>query len=96
MNYILDLSEYYLDLEIKYNYQEYLEHIKLLKEFKKTHKNYNYTIYNKNIFKNINIHIIENKQIIISKINKPITHFVIYNEKLIKAIENFNAPIKER
>ena len=92
---ILDLSKFYYDKKIKYNYDEYLEHIKLIKKFKKNNKNYTYKTNNKNIFNNINIYIIENKQIIISKINNPITNFVIYHPMLITAIQNFSAPINE-
>lgn len=92
---ILDLSKFYYDKKIKYNYDEYLEHIELIKKFKKNNKNYTYKTNNKNIFNNINIYIIENKQIIISKINNPITNFVIYHPMLITAIQNFSAPINE-
>jgi hypothetical protein len=91
----LDLSKYYYDKKIIYNYDEYLEHIELTKKFKKANKNYNYKINNKNVFNNINIYIIENKQVIISKINNPITNFVIYHPMLINAIQNFVAPINE-
>lgn len=92
---ILDLSKFYYDKKIKYNYDEYLEHIELIKKFKKNNKNYTYKTNNKNIFNNINIYIIKNKQIIISKINNPITNFVIYHPMLITAIQNFSAPINE-
>ena len=91
----LDLSKFYYDKKIKYKYDEYLEHIELIKEFKKNNKNYTYKTNNKNIFNNINIYIIENKQVIISKINNPITNFVIYHPMLITAIQNFAAPINE-
>ena len=93
---ILDLSKYYFDKEIKYNYNEYKEHIELTKKFKKDNKNYNFKINSNNIFKNINIYIIEDKQVIISKTNNPITHFVIYHPLLITAIQNFKAPINEK
>ena len=94
---ILDLSKYFYDKkDILYTYEDYLEHIKLMKEFKKKNKNYNYKINNNNIFKNININIIDDKQVIISKSNTPITHFVIYNPKLIDAIKKFEVPIKEK
>lgn len=93
---ILDLSKYYFDEEIKYNYDEYKEHIELTKKFKKENKNYIFKSNDKNIFKNINIYIIEDKQVIISKINKPITNFVIYHPQLISAIQNFKAPINEK
>lgn len=93
----LDLSKYFYDKkEILYTYNQYQEHIKSLKDFKKNNKNYNYKINKNNIFKNINIHIINERQIIISKSNLPITHFVIYNKILIDAIKNFNVPIKEK
>ena len=92
---ILDLSKYYFDKEIKYNYNEYKEHIELTKNFKKDNKNYSFKTSDKNIFKNISVYIIENKQVIISKINKPITNFVIYHPQLITAIQNFKAPINE-
>ena len=85
-NNILDLSNYYKDLDIKYSYQEYLKHIKLLKEFKKNNKNYNYKLINNYIYKNINIYIIDNKQLIISKVNNQFK-CVIKNPILIKAIE---------
>lgn len=93
---MLDLSRFYYDKEISYNYQEYQEHINLLNKFKKENKNYSYKTNDKNIFKNINIYIIEDKQVIISKINNPITNFVIYHPILINAIQKFRAPIKEK
>ena len=92
----LDLSKYYYDNKIIYNYDEYLEHIELIIKFKKDYKNYNYKINNKNVFNNINIFVIDNKQVIISKVNNPITNFVIYHPMLINAIQNFVAPINEK
>ncbi len=92
----LDLSKYYYDNKIIYDYDEYLEHIELIKKFKKDYKNYNYKINNKNVFNNINIFVIDNKQVIISKVNNPITNFVIYHPMLINAIQNFVAPINEK
>lgn len=91
----LDLSEIFYNKEIVYNYDTYKQHIENLKEYKKDNKNYNYIINKNNIFNNINIHIINNKEVTISKINNPVTHFVIHHPKLIHAIENFEVPIKE-
>ena len=92
---ILDLARFYYDKKIKYTYDEYLEHIKLLKEFNNNNKNYMYRVNIKNIFNNINIYIINKKQVIISKTNNPITNFVIYHPLLINAIQNFAVPINE-
>ena len=91
----LDLSKFYYNKRIIYNYNEYLEHIELIKEFKKNNKNYIYKTNKKNIFNNINIYIIDNKQVIISKINNPVTNFVMYHPMLITAIQSFVAPINE-
>lgn len=91
INYYLPLSKIYNSIKIKYSYDDYLEHIKLIKKFK--NKNYNYYLRNNYIFKNINIYIIQNKQVIISKEKNPNIHFVIYHKKLIDAINNYK--IKE-
>ena len=93
---ILDLSKFFYDKRIIYTYEEYKEHLNLLKEFKKNNINYNYKKLKKNIFKNINISIIDDKQVIISKTNSPITHFVIYHPILIDAIRNFKVQIEEK
>ena len=88
--YKLDLSKYFYNkTEIKYSYEDYKEHIAELEKFKEENKNYDYKINEKNVFKNINIHIIENKQVIISKTNLPIIHFVIHYPKLVNAIGKF-------
>lgn len=92
---VLDLSKYYYDKRIQYNYNDYLEHIELNKKFKKNNKNYTYKTNRNYTFNNINVYIINNKQVIISKINNPITNFVIYHPMLINAIQNFVAPINE-
>ncbi len=91
---ILDLSQFYYERNIKYSYKQYLEHIELIKEFTNNNENYICKTSSTNIFNNINIYIIENKQVIISKTNNPITHFVMYHPMLVNAIQNFVVPIK--
>ncbi len=83
----LDLSLIFFNKKIKYNYELYLKHLKLTKS--NQNNNYKYNIYKKNIFKNINIYIIKDKQVIITKTNNPTIHFIIYYPKLINAISNF-------
>ena len=84
----LNLSNYFMK-DLTYSYEDYLEHYKLTQEYMKNNTNYKCIINKNNIFKNINIYIISNKQVIITKINNPIIHFVIYYPKLINAIEKF-------
>lgn len=87
--------KYVLCKKIKYNYEEYLEHLKDTIEFAKKEKNYNVTINDCKIFNNINITILKNNYVILSKNSDPIIHFVIKHPKLVEAIENFNPSVKE-
>ncbi|MBR3161728.1 MAG: helix-turn-helix transcriptional regulator [Bacilli bacterium] len=86
--YYLDLSKVYFGKKIKYNYDLYLRHLNLTKQFR--HSNYKLIINKKNIFNNINIYIIKDKQVIITKTNEPVIHFIIYYPTLINAISNFD------
>ena len=93
-NMSLSLSNIFYNKKVLYNYDEYLEHIKLIKNFK--NKNYSFIVNNKPIFKNINIYIINNKKVIISKENNPSIHFVFYHPKLVSAISKFEVQIIEK
>lgn len=88
-DYSLSLSKFFIDLNIKYTYEDYLEHINLIKKFKKKYEKYNYRLFNNNVFKNINISIISKKVVIISKEMSPTIHFVINHPKLVDSIEKF-------
>lgn len=58
-------------------------------------KNYQYIINEYKTFKNINIHITNNKFVIISKMKSPTIHLVLNHPILIKAIENFDTQLIE-
>ena len=83
----IDLSKICFNKKIIYNYDLYKRHLLLTQKY--TNNNYNYQINKNNIFKNINIYIIKDKQVIITKTNNPTIHFIIYYPKLIDAITNF-------
>ena len=91
----ISLENMFYVKKIKYNYEEYLEHLKDTIEFAKKEKNYNVTINDCKIFNNINITILKNNYVILSKNSDPIIHFVIKHPKLVEAIENFNPAVKE-
>lgn len=91
----ISLENMFYVKKIKYNYEEYLEHLKDTIEFSKKEKNYNVTINDCKIFNNINITILKNNYVILSKNSDPIIHFVIKHPKLVEAIENFNPAVKE-
>ena len=58
-------------------------------EFIKNEKSYNIKKIEKDIFKNIDFYICKNKWISINKKISPEMHFIIHNDKLKSAIENF-------
>jgi arginine utilization protein RocB len=86
----------FYDTKIDYTYEEYLEHLELLKDYKKKHKNYNYKMRHNNTFKNINISLLEDSLFIISKENAPSIHFVFNHPSLINAMKSYKCIIKEK
>ena len=91
----LSLSNCFYENKVYYNYEEYLEHLNLTKDFEKSNKNYKLSTNYKHTFRNIQIHISENNWVMISKDNCPSIHFVIQHPKLRDAIENFIPPVVE-
>ena len=89
----LSLENLFTDKKIKYNYDEYLEHLEELKKFK--NKNYKVVYMDNKTFKNITVTILEKNFVLISKNANPVVHFVIKHPKLIDAINNFNPIVKE-
>ena len=94
-NICLSLENIFYDKKIKYTYNDYLKHLENTKKYAKNNKNYNLTISNNKVFNNINITILNNNYVVISKSANPVIHFVIRHPKLIEAIDNFNPIIIE-
>ena len=91
----LFLADSFFETEIYYTYEDYLEHLKLTKEYSENNTNYKLTFNNHHIFKNIQILILEEHWVMISKNKNPSIHFVIHHPKLRNAIENFIPPVVE-
>ncbi len=91
----LCLSDSFYENKVYYTYEEYVEHLKLTKQFAQNHSNYKLNIKNNHTFKNIQILICEKNWVMVSKDNNPSIHFVIHHPKLRNAIENFIPPIVE-
>ena len=91
----LFLADSFFETEIYYTYEDYLEHLKLTKEYFENNTNYKLTFNNHHIFKNIQILILEEHWVMISKNKNPSIHFVIHHPKLRNAIENFIPPVVE-
>lgn len=83
----LAISELFLDKDIKYTYTEYQEHITLTKQFAQNHSNLLLHFIEDYTFKNIQIRILEDRWVCISKNKAPSIQFVIHQPMLRKAIE---------
>ncbi len=89
----LSLENIFCDLEIKYNYEEYLEHYNSTINYK--NKNYLVISNEYKAFNNINISILKDKYVHLTKSGDPIIHFIIRHKKLMDAIDNFDPLVKE-
>lgn len=94
-NSYLALENIFYEKKIYYTKTEFNKHLKSTKEYAKKNKNYFLNISNNKVFKNINITILTNNYVIVSKSNNPVIHFVIKHEKLMNAITNFYPIVKE-
>lgn len=85
----LSIIDTFIDTKIYYTYEEYLEHLNLLKEYKNNHENYIYTTDVNLAFKNIQITICENKWAMFSKNTHPVIHFYTTHPDLCEGLGNF-------
>lgn len=85
----LSIIDTFIDTKIYYTYEEYLEHLNLLKEYKNNHENYIYTTDVNLAFKNIQITICENKWAMFSKNTHPVIHFYTTHPALCEGLGNF-------
>lgn len=91
----LELDEMFYRHKVKYDYDEYIEHLNMTKKIARENKNYKLEIGKNKTFKNISISILEDKYVIISKSFNPVIHFVIRHPKLVSAISEFRPPVVE-
>lgn len=92
---LLALSGTFIEKEIPYTYEEYIEHLEQCKKYAESHENYTLSISRTQTFRNIQIHILENKWVLISKSKAPVVHFLIKHPKMVHALQNFIAPVVE-
>ncbi len=91
---LLELSTVFIEKQIEYSYNEYIEHIEQTYAFAKEYDNCIVLDNNEPTFKNISFSIIEGKAVIVSKSKNPVIHFIIHHPKLVKAFESFVPPIR--
>lgn len=91
----LSLADIFIEKEIYYTYDTYMEHIEHTKHFADNHQGYKCTVTKGQPFRNIQIRIAEGEYVIISKNTSPTIHFVIRHQKLRQAIEQMILPLNE-
>lgn len=91
----LALAGAFLENEILYSYEDYTLHMKLTREYEKTQENYEVKLSKTQAFRNIQIHIMENQWVLISKSKAPNIHFLIRHPKMVDALQNFIVPVYE-
>ena len=91
----LSLEGTFYEKDIFYTYDEYLDHLRLTKEFADEHENYNAELNISRAFRHIQIVMHEGKWAMVSKSRSPAIHFVIQHPKLCEAIENLVIPVAD-
>ncbi len=91
----LSLSGMFYDQDLSYSYDDYLAHMDHTRAFADSHPNYKLLSSSTQVFRNLQIRIHEDHNVMISKDKSPAVHFVIHHPKLRSAIENFVPPVIE-
>lgn len=91
----LSLSGMFYDQDLSYSYDDYLAHMDHTRAFADSHPNYKRISSSTQVFRNLQIRIHEDHNVMISKDKSPAVHFVIHHPKLRSAIENFVPPVVE-
>lgn len=91
----LSLAGMFYSGDIRLSYEEYREYLTLCVGFANEHPGYSCTQDKDIPFRNIQITILENEWVIITKNKSPVIHFVIRHPKMRAAIENMVLPVIE-
>ena len=91
----LSLENIFYEKKITYTYLEYEKHLKNTINWASKYSNYTVTFNEYKTFKNINIVIIKNCYVKLSKCSNPTIHFIIKHPKLVEAISKFDPIVKE-
>ena len=92
----LALADFFMDQEISLTYEEYTVCAEALKELEAENKNLHLEFDASTAFRHINISIIGDKMVIVSKEKSPAIHFVIHHKKMVRAFRNYIPSIIEK
>lgn len=91
----VSLSGCFYEQPISYTYEDMLSHFEQTKAYAQANPGYSLKTANVSAFRNIQIQILENQYVVISKITAPVIHFVIHHPTLVNALQNFTIPVVE-
>lgn len=91
----LSVSGCFYEAPVLYDYEEMTAHLEETNKYAEAHKNYSLKINDISAFQNIQIEILKNEYVIVSKIKSPSIHFVIKHPRLVHALQNFTIPVIE-
>ena len=91
----LSLSGMFLEKDIVYTWDDYQEHLRIVKEYQQQHSYYHAIENTEPAFRNIQIRIHEGKWALVSKNKAPAIHFLIRHPKMLHAFENMVIPMIE-
>ena len=91
----LSLAGLFFSRDIRLTYDEYREYMALCRAYENCHSGYSCTPDSNTPFRNIQITILENDCVIVTKNKSPAIHFVIRHPKMCVAIENMILPVIE-
>ncbi len=86
---VMPLCELFTTKEIVYTYEEYRKHLMACRDYAINHKNYQVELTNEIPFRNIQIQILEDNYVLISKAKSPAIHFEIRHPKMVYALSHF-------
>lgn len=91
----LSLAGCFFDKPISYSYEDMQLHLTQTKEYMKSHTNYTLKVTDIAAFRNIQIQILENQYVVVSKAKAPVIHFVIKHPVMVNALQNFDIAVIE-
>lgn len=91
----LSVSGCFYDSPLLYSYEDMMSHLKETQLYAEIHENYRLKLSEISAFRNIQIEIMQDQYVMISKIKSPSIHFVIEHPTMVHALQNFSIPVME-
>ena len=91
----LSVSGCFFETPILYSYEDMTAHLAETQCYAQAHGNYTLRLNEISAFRNIQIEILKDRYVIVSKIKSPSIHFVIKHPMLVNALQNFTVPVLE-